>query len=194
MWPAWRESSMRFFSGSISSGKTVPSLFLHKQLDVTPLATPAGLPLFCQHHLQRIQVQRLLRHDPLQSSVLFLHLTQPPSLVHFHSPVLRLPVVERGFTDTHPAAEVLHGNSGLRFFQHPDDLLFTKAASFHGASPLAALYPEKLSFGWTKFRGAGHAHYRDILKMDVVSLCEYVSKKYQAELTLAQGNILLSHL
>src|SRR6266566_9253608 len=35
MWPAWRESSMRFFSGSISSGKTVPSLFLHKQLDVT---------------------------------------------------------------------------------------------------------------------------------------------------------------
>ncbi len=38
------------------------------------------------------------------------------------------------------------------------------------------------------------AHYRGILKMDVVSLCEYVSKKYQAELTLAQGNILLSHL
>src|SRR6266571_7434499 len=36
MWPAWRESSMRFFSGSISSGKTAPSLFLHKQLDVTP--------------------------------------------------------------------------------------------------------------------------------------------------------------
>src|SRR6266702_8578171 len=35
MWPAWRESSMRFFSGSISSGKTAPSLFLHKQLDVT---------------------------------------------------------------------------------------------------------------------------------------------------------------
>src|SRR6266571_4186585 len=39
MWPAWRESSMRFFSGSISSGKTVPSLFLHKQLDVTRAGT-----------------------------------------------------------------------------------------------------------------------------------------------------------
>src|SRR2546428_6082872 len=35
MWPAWRESSMRFFRDSISSGKTAPSLFLHKQLDVT---------------------------------------------------------------------------------------------------------------------------------------------------------------
>ncbi|MGH9690843.1 MAG: hypothetical protein ACRD4C_07140, partial [Candidatus Acidiferrales bacterium] len=39
--------------------------------------------------------------------------------------------------------------------QHPNDLLFTKAASFHGASPLVVLYPEKPSFGWTKFRGAG---------------------------------------
>jgi hypothetical protein len=26
---------------------------------------------------------------------------------------------------------------------------------FHGDSPLAVLYPEKLSFAWTKFRGAG---------------------------------------
>ncbi len=31
-------------------------------------------------------------------------------------------------------------------------------------------------------------------KMDVVSLCEYVSKKYHLELTLAQGNILLEKI
>src|SRR5260370_2055500 len=37
MWPAWSESSMRFFRDSISSGKTAPSPFLHKQLDVTRL-------------------------------------------------------------------------------------------------------------------------------------------------------------
>src|SRR6266852_2155644 len=96
------------------------------------------------------------RHRSVPSSVFFLQLTQPPGLVHFQTPVLRLPVVERGITDTDPAAEVLHGDSGLRFFQHPDDLLFTKAAPFHGASPLVVLYPEKLSFDWTKFRGAGH--------------------------------------
>jgi hypothetical protein len=47
------------------------------------------------------------------------------------------------------------GHCSLRFLQHPDDLLFTKSAPFHGASPLAVLYPEKLSFAWTKFRGAG---------------------------------------
>src|SRR2546427_4221943 len=117
----------------------------------------SGLPLFCQHHLQRVEVQRLLRHDVLQPSVLFLQLAQSPGLVHFQAPVLRLPVVERGVAEPHPAAEVFHRNSCLRLLQHPDDLLFTKAAPFHGASPLVVLYPEKLSFGWTKFRGAGHS-------------------------------------
>src|SRR5713226_9751586 len=119
-------------------------------------ASLAGLPLFCQHHLQRVEVQRLLRHDLLQPPVLFLQLTQPPGLVHFHAPVLRLPVVKRGITNADPAAEVFHWDSGLRLFQHPDDLLFTKPAPFHDASPLVVLYPEKLSIGWTKFRGAGH--------------------------------------
>ncbi len=39
---------MRFFSGSISSGKTAPSLFLHKQLDVTHLHSFDGaLPAIC---------------------------------------------------------------------------------------------------------------------------------------------------
>src|SRR5439155_13029070 len=85
----------------------------------------------------------------LQPSVLFLQLAQSPGLVHFQAPVLRLPVVERGVADPHPAAEVFHRNSCLRLLQHPDDLLFTKAAPFHGASPLVVLYPEKLSFGWT---------------------------------------------
>src|SRR5207245_2039728 len=100
----------------------------------------------------------------LQPSVLFLQLAQSPGLVHFQAPVLRLPVVERGVADPHPAAEVFHRNSCLRLLQHPDDLLFTKAAPFHGASPLVVLYPEKLSFGWTKFRGAGHfVRYLEIL-------------------------------
>ncbi|MGB9405137.1 MAG: hypothetical protein WCA98_16490, partial [Candidatus Acidiferrales bacterium] len=48
--------------------------------------------------------------------------------------------------------------------QHPNDLLFTKAASFHDPSPLAVLYPEKLSLGWTIFRGAGQQAYRSALQ------------------------------
>jgi len=86
-------------------------------------------------------------------------------------------MVERGFTDTDPAAEVIHGDSGLRFFQHRYDLLFTKAAPFHDASPLTVLYPEKLSFGWTKFRGAGQTSptYRN-RRLSVIHL--YVREKY----------------
>jgi hypothetical protein len=34
------------------------------------------------------------------------------------------------------------------------------SASFHGASPLVVLYPEKLTFGWTIFRGAGQPEQR----------------------------------
>ncbi|HEV2522784.1 MAG TPA: hypothetical protein VGT24_10430, partial [Candidatus Acidoferrales bacterium] len=30
---------------------------------------------------------------------------------------------------------------------------------FMGASPLVVLYPEKLTFGWTSFRGAGQGGY-----------------------------------
>jgi hypothetical protein len=103
---------------------------IHEPVLVQAFASPAGLPLFWQHHLQRVEVQRLLRHDLPQPSVLFLHLTQPPGLVHFQAPVLRLPVVERGITDADPAAEVLHGDSGLRFFQHLDDLLSLKRLLF----------------------------------------------------------------
>jgi hypothetical protein len=42
----------------------------------------------------------------------FLHLMQPPALAHFQAPILRLPVEERSFIDTDPAAKLLHRNSG----------------------------------------------------------------------------------
>ena len=35
MWKAWIESSMRFSVDSMKTGKTTPSNYLHKQLDVT---------------------------------------------------------------------------------------------------------------------------------------------------------------
>jgi hypothetical protein len=38
---------------------------------------------------------------------------------HFQAPLLCLPVVERGFTDADPAAEILHRNSGLPSFNTP---------------------------------------------------------------------------
>src|SRR6266566_5431973 len=70
MWPAWRESSMRFFSGSISSGKTVPSLFLHKQLDDTsPLRFPYSYLLSGAIMLGQAAGQSLSRRAPLGTGV-----------------------------------------------------------------------------------------------------------------------------
>src|SRR5581483_1663389 len=59
-----------------------------------PLAVSPGLPLFCQHRLQRSDVDRLLGHDVLQLSVLLLQLPQSLGLAQFHAPVLRLPPIE----------------------------------------------------------------------------------------------------
>src|SRR5713226_4703855 len=103
----------------------------------------------------RIEVQRLLGHDPLQPTVLFLQLPQPPRLVHFQAPVLRLPVVERCVAHPQSSAQILHRDPGLRLLQHPYDLLFTKPALPHGLLLSGCFTPEKLHFGWTSFRGAG---------------------------------------
>ena len=43
------------------------------------------------------------------------------------------------------------GTPAFTSFNTPNDLLFTETASFHDASPLAVLYPEKLTFSWTNF-------------------------------------------
>jgi hypothetical protein len=75
-------------------------------------------------------------------------------LVHFQTSILRLPVLERAFTDTDPAAQVLHRGAGLRFFQHPTICSALKRLLFHDASPPVVLYPEKLSFAGTKFLGS----------------------------------------
>ncbi len=57
---------MRFFSGSISSGKTAPSLFLHKQLDVTPLCHgPARFRKKCYNEVAKLGGR--FRRPPVRS-------------------------------------------------------------------------------------------------------------------------------
>src|SRR5258708_34729430 len=58
-----------------------------------PASASAGLPLFCDHRLQRSFVQQQLGHGVLQLPVFLLQLSQSPRLAHFHPAVLRLPPV-----------------------------------------------------------------------------------------------------
>jgi hypothetical protein len=70
VWPAWRESSMRFFRDSISCGKTAPSLFLHKQLDLT-LPTKHLCQLSHAAMSEACSLRRIaLARDPVQHFLL----------------------------------------------------------------------------------------------------------------------------
>lgn len=66
---------------------------------------------------------RLIGHQALQASVLFLERLQALGIAHLQIAVLLLPVVERRLGDPVAAHQV----AGVVFLQHRDDLLGGKA-------------------------------------------------------------------
>ncbi|KKK66650.1 hypothetical protein LCGC14_2961950, partial [marine sediment metagenome] len=67
-----------------------------------------ALEVFFNEFLKNIIFQRQIRIHPLEFIVLIFKLPHPPDLRTAHAGVLVLPVVERGLTDAHLAAD-LHG-------------------------------------------------------------------------------------
>jgi hypothetical protein len=51
----------------------------------------------------------------------------------------------------------------VRLSPEPFYKTFTKPPPFHNVSPLLVLYPEKPSFGWTEFWGAGQKKFPEAL-------------------------------
>src|SRR5208282_2082248 len=72
-----------------------------------PASASAGLPLFCDHRLQRSFVQQQLGHGVLQLPVFLLQLPQSPRFAHFHPAVLRLPAVQAPACDPVPPAQLV---------------------------------------------------------------------------------------
>src|SRR5689334_19177264 len=60
-----------------------------------PRAERWGSPFFCDHRLQRLDIQRLLRDDLLQPTILVLELLEPLHLAQFHAAELRFPAIVR---------------------------------------------------------------------------------------------------
>src|SRR5260370_983241 len=79
------------------------------------------------------------------------HFRAPPQ-----PPLFRFPAVEGDLPPSHPWAGARHRPPRLGLLQHPYDLLLTEPALPHQGFSSRVLYPEKLHFGWTSFRGAGH--------------------------------------
>src|SRR5664279_118433 len=99
-----------------------------------PLAAPAGLPLFCDHRLQRPDVHRLFGHDVLELPVFFFQLPQPPRFAQLQPAELALPSVKTCLRDPVPTAQFSRFHPGFRLLQDGDDLVFAESTLSHDSS------------------------------------------------------------
>src|SRR5208283_4736466 len=105
-----------------------------------PASASAGLPLFCDHRLQRLLVQRQVRHQVLQPPVLLLQRPQPPRLAYLHPTVLRLPAVQTRSRNAMPATQLAGIGPCFRLPQNGDDLFFVESTLAHDSSSALAGY------------------------------------------------------
>src|SRR5690606_7685104 len=103
-----------------------------------PRAAARGSPRFSQDVLQHLEIQRLIRDDPLQASVLGLELLQPLCIRDVHAAELPLPAIEGLARDVVPAEQLGHFCARLVLLEDRDDLLFREPALPHLSSLLAA--------------------------------------------------------
>src|ERR1051325_7108520 len=116
-------------------------------------AVPQASPLSADYVLQRPVIEGQLRHDVLQTPVLILEFSQPSSLRHLHSPVLRFPPVERVRAHSQAPADLRGRASPLMFLQRRDDLLFCESTLLHPGSPSSSLPGQSVTFCLVYFSG-----------------------------------------
>ena len=93
-----------------------------------PCAWLAGLALYPESGVQRVDVQVRFSQQPLEFVVLGLQLTQPRRIRYVHAAVLGPPLVESGIAETASAAHLLDRHPGLGLLDEADDLLFGVSA------------------------------------------------------------------
>src|SRR5690606_31352509 len=118
--------------------------------DPPPGVWPRRLPLFCHHILQRIDVQHLLRHNPLQPCVLRFQLPQPVQLFPAHLPEAALPAIDRVLRYAIRARYLSDGFATPYFIQNADALFFTVAFAMlllahENVPPVALFYRNTLT-------------------------------------------------
>lgn len=101
---------------------------------------------FCQHILQRPDVQRPIGHDQLQPRRLFF---QPAHIRNLKSAVTAASGAEGSVRESVPPTQF----AGLRsrLLQHPEDSLFAKPCALHVRVP----FRQALTYRWDACRGRG---------------------------------------
>jgi hypothetical protein len=97
-----------------------------------PCAAPRSSSLVSQEILQHLEVERLIRHDPLQPPVLVFQLLQAPGLRSIQPSVLLPPPIERCLRDPLASSNLCDLGTGVRFLQDADDLLVGESTLSHG--------------------------------------------------------------
>src|SRR5271156_4730785 len=111
--------------------------------------SPRAVAVFCQHILQRPNIQRLVGHDRLQPPVLLFQLPQPAHLGDLQPAVPVPPGVKGRVRDPVPPAQPADLRSRLGFLKDTDNLLLAKPYSFHACLP----FRQTLTHPWVSCRG-----------------------------------------
>src|SRR4029453_12230991 len=93
-----------------------------------------GLPLFCHHRFQRLEVERLFGHDVFEAPVFVLELLQSLQLTELHPAVFRLPAVIGLLRNPVRATQVGNLPTRFAFLDDRQDLLVAEFAPFHRSS------------------------------------------------------------
>src|SRR4029450_8838927 len=88
-----------------------------------PRAARWGLPLFCHHRFQRLDVQRLFGDDVFEPAILVLELLPPLHLAQLHAAVLRFPAVVRLLGDPMRTTKVGDLPAGFALLDDRQNLL-----------------------------------------------------------------------
>src|SRR4029453_16107061 len=121
-----------------------------------PRAARWGLPLFCHHRFQRLDVQRLFGDDVFEPAILVLELLQPLHLAQLHAAVLRFPAVVRLLGDPRRATKVGALPAVFALLDDRQNLLVGVFAPFHRSSSAR----RTSSYPW-RIRGGRSARLRD---------------------------------
>jgi hypothetical protein len=117
----------------------------------------AELTIFSYQILQHRDVQRLIRHNPLQFRVLFFQLPQAPGFAHLQPAILAAPGIKRSRADAVLAAQLTRLGACFALLQYLDHLFFVKSAVLHSLSSFRNFHCfGKPSFEWRSSVGQGH--------------------------------------
>jgi hypothetical protein len=116
---------------------------------------PWALPVFCGECLQRLDVQRLLRHHLFQPPVFVFQLAEFLHITDFQSGIFRPPLLKGGIRDAVLAAELLDPNARLGVLEHGNNLLLRVPFPCLAPSCGPHLSTVELPSQWSSFQGEG---------------------------------------